>query len=76
MLFDRKLPLVDEQEIKSITARTLIIHTNDDGLVPRANADYTASAINGSIKLILNQGGHLLLTQHVRIRKEIATFLK
>lgn len=69
---------VDPQAVirlQDITAATLVIHAQDDGINPFSIGQYTASHIRGANFLPLTTGGHLLLGDLSALSARIETFL-
>jgi pimeloyl-ACP methyl ester carboxylesterase/heat shock protein HslJ len=62
--------------IEQITVPTLVIHAQDDGLVPFSHGQYTADSIPNTKFVALLKGGHFLMGQHMSIRLQIENFLK
>ncbi|WP_455277578.1 alpha/beta fold hydrolase [[Eubacterium] cellulosolvens] len=62
--------------IEQITVPTLVIHAQDDGLVPLSHGQYTADNIPNSKFVALQKGGHFLMGQHESVRLQIESFLK
>lgn len=60
----------------AITAPTLVIHARDDGLNPARIAEYTAANIANAELMLLDSGGHLLLTHHAKVRAATTAFLR
>lgn len=58
-----------------ITVPMLIVHARDDRLTPFSTATFTAQRAPAARMLALDDGGHLLLGSHARVRLEIAEFL-
>lgn len=61
--------------IRDITLPTLVIHAQDDPLVPFSHAENTASRIPGARLLALTEGGHLMIGQFGKIKSEVTDFL-
>jgi 2-hydroxy-6-oxonona-2,4-dienedioate hydrolase len=66
---------VASYHLDEITAPTLVIHAQDDGINPFSIGEYTAARIPGARFVPLNSGGHLLLGHHMEIRTEVTSFL-
>jgi pimeloyl-ACP methyl ester carboxylesterase len=62
--------------IEQITVPTLVIHAQDDGLVPLSHGQYTADSIPKTKFVTLQSGGHFLMGQHESVRLQIKNFLK
>lgn len=62
--------------LEAISAPTLVVHARDDSLNPFAIAEEIARRIRGARLLAFDQGGHLLLSHHAELRKQIAQFLQ
>lgn len=69
-------PQQDAETLAQITAPTLVIHADDDTLVPIREGEFTARAIPTARLIVLPQGGHLLLGHHETVQTEVTTFLK
>lgn len=72
---DRSLSRLDVEQMKNIRAKTLLIHALDDGLIPVRDSEFAATIIPNVEKLILPEGGHLLLTKHDMIKEKISIFM-
>lgn len=59
-----------------ISTPTLIIHAKDDSLVSIKQGRFSAKLIPHANFVEIRNGGHLLLGQRERVRKEVARFLK
>ncbi len=59
-----------------VSAPTLIIHAQDDGINPYAIAQGMAEGIPGAELVSLPTGGHLLLGHHAEIRESTRAFLR
>ncbi|MFN2236428.1 MAG: alpha/beta fold hydrolase [Anaerolineales bacterium] len=59
-----------------ISAPTLIMHAKDDSLVSIKQARFCAELIPHANFIELQRGGHLLLSQRVRVRTEVEQFLR
>jgi pimeloyl-ACP methyl ester carboxylesterase len=62
--------------IEQIKVPTLVIHAQDDGLVPLSHGQYTADSIPNTKFVALQSGGHFLMGQHESVRLQIENFLK
>lgn len=62
--------------IEQITLPTLVIHAQDDGLVPLSHGQYTADSIPNTKFVALQNGGYFLMGQHESVRLQIENFLK
>ncbi|MDP3836670.1 MAG: alpha/beta hydrolase [bacterium] len=76
MWHDRLLDKINVDQMKTIKTKTLLIHALDDDLIPVRDTHFTASVIPRADKLILPEGGHLLLTKHEKIKDKILTFMQ
>lgn len=72
---DWNLPRINEEEFGNIKTKTLVIHSIDDKLVSLEDALYTAETIKGADKLIFEDGGHLMFTNHSTIRQKNKSFI-
>jgi pimeloyl-ACP methyl ester carboxylesterase len=72
---DRKYK-IHEHSLERITVPTLVIHAKDDALVSFTQGQYSAQNIPDAEYIELQNGGHLLLGQHEKVRSEIEEFLK
>ncbi len=59
-----------------ITAPTLVIHAEDDGINPFPIGEYTARHISGAEFMPLATGGHILLGHHDEVRERVNAFLR
>ena len=62
-------------QLNQITVPTLVIHTEDDGLVSFTHGEYAAKNIPNSRFITLQSGGHMLMGQHDRVRMDVIEFL-
>lgn len=63
-------------EVATITAPTLILWGDQDGLLPRADEEALAAAIPGSRLVVYEDTGHLVLwEQPERVARDLVTFL-
>jgi 2-hydroxy-6-oxonona-2,4-dienedioate hydrolase len=69
----RHLPL--ETPLGTITAPTLVVHAQDDVLVPYANAEHTAQEIAGAQLVPVEYGGHFLADHGAEVQESVAAFL-
>ena len=65
-----------DYHLDHITVPTLIVYAEDDTLVNSSHGKYAAQNIPNARVITLEQGGHLLMGQHRRVRSEISTFLE
>lgn len=65
-----------EWPLEYIAVPTLVIHAEDDGLVPFSHGEYSAKLIPDARFIPLPSGGHILMGQHDKLRSEIAEFLR
>jgi len=72
---DRKYK-IHEHSIEHITVPTLVIHAKDDSLISFTQGQYTAQHIPDAQFIQLQNGGHLLMGQHKKVKSEIDTFLR
>jgi pimeloyl-ACP methyl ester carboxylesterase len=75
-LLDRALVVSPDVPLERVQAPTLVIHARDDTVVDWANGQQAAARIPGASSLFFEQGGHLLLGQHVEVRAGVVSFLK
>jgi pimeloyl-ACP methyl ester carboxylesterase len=54
----------------------LVIHAEDDSLIPFAQGQHTEQNIPNAQFIKLQNGGHLLMGQHEKVKSEIGNFLK
>ena len=59
----------------AIRVPTLVIHAVDDPMPAFATAERMARQIPGARFVRIEEGGHLLLGHHARVREEIAGFI-
>ena len=62
--------------LERIQAPTLAIHARDDAVVDWANSRQAVARILNAEPLFFEEGGHLLLGQHDRVRTEVRAFLE
>jgi pimeloyl-ACP methyl ester carboxylesterase len=72
---DRKYR-IHEHTLEHITVPTLVIHAEDDSLISFTQGQYTAQNIPDAQFIKLQNGGHLLMGQHEKVKSEIDNFLK
>jgi pimeloyl-ACP methyl ester carboxylesterase len=72
---DGKMIQLDGVSTNNISAPTLIIHTKDDVLVSYNHAKNAHEIIKQSKLILLDTGGHAMLSQMDRVRKDIRGFL-
>ena len=72
---DRKYKIHD-YSLEHITVPTLVIHAEDDSLISFTQGQYTAQNIPDAQLIKLQNGGHLLMGQHEKVKSEIDNFLK
>jgi 2-hydroxy-6-oxonona-2,4-dienedioate hydrolase len=65
-----------QNPVQAITAPTLVVHAQDDGINPFSYGEYTAEHIRGAEFLPLPTGGHLLLGHHADVRARVNGFLR
>ncbi len=70
------IPRANDYPIERISAPTLIVHAVDDTINNFSHAEYAAKKIQGSQLLKLESGGHLILGQQDRVKKEVRRFLQ
>lgn len=68
-------PDINTYPLEEIAVPTLIVHAVDDPLTSYSAAAEAASRIPGARLVSLDSGGHLLLGQSERVRRELADFL-
>jgi pimeloyl-ACP methyl ester carboxylesterase len=66
----------EEVSTKYLSAPTLIIHAEDDALVSYHHAEDAHKRIKQSRLILLNTGGHALLSQMDEVRQYVKEFLK
>jgi pimeloyl-ACP methyl ester carboxylesterase len=74
-LNDGKMIQLSSMETEKISAPTLIIHSKDDALVSSAHAENSHKKIKQSKLISLDTGGHVMLSQIDKVRKDIKEFL-
>jgi pimeloyl-ACP methyl ester carboxylesterase len=72
---DAKMLYLENISTDNITAPTLIMHSKDDALVNYAHAINSHDKIKHSKLILLETGGHAMLTQLDEVRKNIYEFL-
>ena len=72
---DAKMLYLEEISTENITSPTLIMHSKDDALVNYAHAINSHDKIKQSKLILLETGGHAMLTQLDEVRKNINEFL-
>jgi pimeloyl-ACP methyl ester carboxylesterase len=72
---DRKYKIHDHS-LEHITVPTLVIHAEDDSLISFTQGQYSAQNIPDAQFIKLQNGGHLLMGQHEKVKSEIDIFLK
>jgi pimeloyl-ACP methyl ester carboxylesterase len=73
---DRGLDVSPDVPLERIQAPTLAIHARDDMVVDWANSRQAVARIPEAELLFFEQGGHLLLGQHARVRAGVRSFLE
>lgn len=66
--------LRERYDLENITAPTLVIDSADVGIYEGAR--YTPGHIHGAKFIGFESGGHLLVGQYEKVRKEVSQFLK
>jgi len=72
---DRMLSVSPDVPLERIQAPTLAIHARDDVVVDWANSQQAVARIPHAESLYFQEGGHLLLGQHARVRAGVRRFL-
>lgn len=72
---DAKMLYLEKISTENITSPTLILHSKDDALVNYAHAMNSHDKIKQSKLILLETGGHAMLTQLDEVRKNINEFL-
>ena len=67
---------IHDYPIERITVPTLVIHAEDDSLVPFTQGQYTAQNIPGARLIKQQSGGHFLMGEHEKVRSKVEEFLK
>ena len=67
---------VHDYPLENITVPTLVIHAEDDSLISFTQGQYTAQNVPGARLIKLQNGGHILMGQHEKVRSEVEEFLK
>jgi pimeloyl-ACP methyl ester carboxylesterase len=63
--------------VRDIRASTLVLHGDDDRVVPVANAEALAEAISGATLRVFEDAGHLVFIERAEeVNEEIISFLK
>jgi pimeloyl-ACP methyl ester carboxylesterase len=63
--------------VRDIRAPTLVLHGDDDRVVPVANAEALAEAISGATLRVFEDAGHLVFIERAEeVNEEIISFLK
>ncbi len=68
-------PEVNSYHLEALGVPTLLIHAEDDPMIPFAAAQQAAERIPGSVLVSMESGGHLGLGQTERVRAELGAFL-
>jgi pimeloyl-ACP methyl ester carboxylesterase len=66
---------IHEHSLENITVPTLVIHAEDDSLIPFDQGQYSAQTIPDAQFIKLQTGGHLQMGQHDVVKSEINDFL-
>ena len=64
-----------EYDLAAISQPVLVIHARDDRINPFTTAERLAAGLPASELIALERGGHLLLTEHKRVRRQVGDFL-
>jgi pimeloyl-ACP methyl ester carboxylesterase len=72
---DRKYN-IHEYSLEQITVPTLVIHAEDDSLIAFSQGQYTAQNIPEAQFIKLQNGGHILMGHHEKVKSEVNNFLK
>jgi len=77
-LLEGRMSQFDVNLIQNIQAPTLVVHAQDDNLVPLDHASYTAKSIPGSQLIAVDKGGHLALMfdLNVHVLLQVEQFLE
>jgi pimeloyl-ACP methyl ester carboxylesterase len=73
---DGKMIPLDGVSTNNISAPTLIIHAKDDALVSYGHAENAHQRIKQSKQILLDTGGHAMLSQMEKVRDDVRGFLK
>jgi pimeloyl-ACP methyl ester carboxylesterase len=66
---------VNGYDLEAITVPTLLVHTRDDPLASYEAAERAAGRVPGARLVSLESGGHLIVGQAERVRRELDGFL-
>jgi 2-hydroxy-6-oxonona-2,4-dienedioate hydrolase len=72
---DQSRSMPRDYPLEEITAPTLVLHSQDDKLIPYENGQHSASKIPGAELVSFEQGGHLMMGNFEAINAEVTTFL-
>ncbi len=72
---DQTLELPRDYPLGDISRPTLVIHAEDDTLVPPVHAAYSADGIPGAALILVSKGGHFLIGQHDQLRAAVRNWL-
>jgi 2-hydroxy-6-oxonona-2,4-dienedioate hydrolase len=73
---DQSRDFPPEMPLYTINAPTLVLHAQDDVLVPFANGEHTAQAIEGAQLVPVAYGGHFLSGHGAEVRAGVEAFLR
>jgi pimeloyl-ACP methyl ester carboxylesterase len=71
---EQNLPTIPDFPLNEIAVPTLVIHAQDDTLVPYAQGAYSAAHIPGARLVTYETGGHLVIARDA-VWTEIRAFL-
>ena len=54
----------------------MVVHAEDDGVMPFSHGQYTTQNIPGARFITRQKGGHMLVGQHEKVRLEVTKFFK
>jgi pimeloyl-ACP methyl ester carboxylesterase len=63
-------------QLEAISAPTLVVHAEDDHIIPFSIGEYTAAHVRNAQFLPLATGGHLLLGHQAEIQAKANAFLR
>jgi pimeloyl-ACP methyl ester carboxylesterase len=62
--------------LRRVAVPTLVVHGSEDRVIPVANADLLANAIPGAERCVLEETGHIYMTEEPTVDETIAAFLE
>ena len=73
---DQSRDFPTDMPVNTISVPTLVIHAQDDTLVPYANGEHTTQAIDEASFVSIPYGGHFLAGHSSEVRAQIGEFLQ